>query len=70
MENEFLIEEDTIYVKSVKIVRNSSTKTVSFEFELDGYEPIVDENEVYFHVNDKFSFNIWLFQYNVYHYEK
>ena len=44
MENEFLIEEDTIYVKSVKIVRNSSTKTVSFEFELDGYETIVDEN--------------------------
>ena len=58
MENDFLIEDDTIYVKSVKIVRGSSTKNVFFEFELEVYDPIVDEIEVYFHVNEKFSLNI------------
>ena len=58
-ENPFLIEDDTIYVKSVQIVHGSSTETVSLEFELDVYEPLDDfEGETYIHVNEKFSLNI------------
>lgn len=58
MENEFLIEDDIIYVKSVKIVFNSSIETISLEFELDVYKSLIDENETYFHVNEKFSLDI------------
>lgn len=58
MENECLIEDNTIYVKSVKIVRNSSIETISLEFELDAYESLIDENATCFHVNEKFSLNI------------
>lgn len=74
MENNFMIEEDSIYVKSVKIIRNSNIKLfdsydttksivfhdfVSLEFELDVYEPLVDEeSESYFHFNEKFVLKI------------
>jgi len=70
----FMIEEDSIYVKSVKIIRNSNIKLfdsydttksivfhdfVSLEFELDVYEPLVDEeSESYFHFNEKFVLKI------------